>query len=177
MAANPCIQSLRVVSFTHPHICSAQANPLWSSYKDEELLPRTRRNLLRSACCISPSLCSSPFRRASTIRSRHHQTRGTKHPASQRSQRLSNGRALLRGSSLEGLITTAYNLSYWQSSGAAIGPTRIHTMSRPNPWRVLRPLGSTCVTRWSIEDEHLREMLQGLLISPTSCQAHKSITP
>ncbi len=76
-----------------------------------------------------------------------------------------DGRVILRGFSLMGLIETAYNISYWQLSGGDPWTKKdLYDVEAKAPESSPHTQYDLRYTWWRIEDSRLREMLQALLI-------------
>ena len=75
------------------------------------------------------------------------------------------GRVVISGLSLKALISTAFRLQFWQISGGDSWMDKDEYNIEANPPEHLRSsIQDLRYTVFGIEDEHLREMLQALLI-------------
>ena len=85
------------------------------------------------------------------------------------------GRVRLLGQTLKSLITIAYGLSHWQiSGGESWTETDMYNVEAKPPDEP-GVIFSLRHTNWVIDDEHLREMLQALLIDRFHVKFHREI--
>lgn len=83
------------------------------------------------------------------------------------------GRVVIPGTDLKGLIVTAFGLSYWQISGGDPWVQKDTYDVEGKPPKNLQSSIDLRYTWWRIEDEHLREMLQALLIDRFKLKFHR----
>ena len=84
------------------------------------------------------------------------------------------GRVVISALPLKTLITTAFGVSYWQISGGNkwTGEDRYYLEAKPS--EAMQPsIKDLRHTLFGIEDEHLREMLQALLIDRFQLKFHR----
>lgn len=83
------------------------------------------------------------------------------------------GRIQINGSSLKGLITTAFNLSYWQISGGEEWTEKLDYDFEAKPPENLRTQFTNIRhSLFTIDDPRLRAMLQSLLIDRFQLKFH-----
>jgi uncharacterized protein (TIGR03435 family) len=84
------------------------------------------------------------------------------------------GRVVINGLTLKGLVTVAFRLSYWQISGgdAWIGKNEYRVEAKPAE-NLRSSIKDFRYTNFDIEDEHLREMLQALVIGRFQLKFHR----
>ncbi len=84
------------------------------------------------------------------------------------------GRVVLSGLSLKAMICVAFNLSYWQVSGGDSWTDKVaYNLEALPSERFRSTMPNTRHTLFGIEDEHLRAMLQILLIDRFSLRFHR----
>lgn len=84
------------------------------------------------------------------------------------------GRVVISGLSLKALTATAFRLSYWQISGGDAWTEKDDYNVEAKPAENLRSsIKDLRHTLFGIEDEHLREMLQALLIDRFQLKFHR----
>jgi len=84
------------------------------------------------------------------------------------------GRVLISGVPLRTLVATAFHLSYWQISGGDAWTEKDNYDVEAKPPESLRSTILTLRYSWyGIEDEHLRQMLQALLIDRFQLKFHR----
>ncbi|HLQ79417.1 MAG TPA: M56 family metallopeptidase, partial [Terriglobia bacterium] len=84
------------------------------------------------------------------------------------------GRVAIHTASLKGLISTAFGVSYWQISGGDEWVGKDYYNVEANPSESMRSsIKDFRYTLFGIEDEHLREMLQALLIDRFQLKFHR----
>ena len=84
------------------------------------------------------------------------------------------GRVIVNGLSLKDLVHAAFNLNWWQISGGDDWTTKVEYNIEaipPESFRATSP--NTRHTWYGIEDEHLRQMLQALLIDRFQLKFHR----
>lgn len=85
------------------------------------------------------------------------------------------GRVVISSFALKTLIATAFQLSYWQVSGgeAWMEKDEFHIEAKPSE-KLRASIKDLRHTLFGIEDEHLREMLQALLIDRFQLEFHRA---
>jgi uncharacterized protein (TIGR03435 family) len=83
------------------------------------------------------------------------------------------GRVVINGLSLKALIRVAFDLSYWQISGGEEWTDKIaYSVEAEPPAEMRAKISNLRHTLFGISDEHLRQMLQALLIDRFGLQFH-----
>ena len=85
-----------------------------------------------------------------------------------------NGRVVIRRTTLKNLIVIAFQLSYWQVAGGEgwMSDTSYDIEAIPPENLSVQTLDLR-YTNWAIEDKHLRQMLQALLIDRFQLKFHR----
>jgi|HubBroStandDraft_1064217.scaffolds.fasta_scaffold15393_2 uncharacterized protein (TIGR03435 family) len=84
------------------------------------------------------------------------------------------GRVAIKGVSFKSLICTAFNLSYWQVSGGGDWTGKVFYDVEAKPSEAFQSaMPDTSHTLFTVEDGHLRQMLQALLIDRFQLKFHR----
>jgi uncharacterized protein (TIGR03435 family) len=89
-----------------------------------------------------------------------------------------NGRVVIGRTTFEGLIALAFGLDYRQISGDEKWMTDTsYDIEAIPPEQLSAQTLDLRYTNWAIEDEHLRQMLQALLVDPFQLKFHREQRP
>jgi uncharacterized protein (TIGR03435 family) len=87
------------------------------------------------------------------------------------------GRIRLNGMNLDAMVGVAFNLSYWQVAGGDALDRDFYNLIAQPPEEVRATSPDTRHTQSGIQDEHLRLMLQALLIDRFQLKVHRETKP
>jgi uncharacterized protein (TIGR03435 family) len=140
------------------------------------MIHRTHRNLLTYLVVTASVACEAAAQKTATVELPHFDVASIKADPNPRMSEVRvhpGGRVEIAGFPLKNLITTAFDVSYWQISGGDEWVSKDTYFVEANPPDAVRPrIKSFRYTLFAIDDPLLRQMLQALLIDRFQLKFH-----